>query len=153
LPRAALDKGFAEGLRGFAESLGPSAKQPAPVVTVVELSIFSSTTPHTFDHKRVINICRFTGSFSETASHRAYAKAGCGFGPYTGVGPPLTIWTFILPGVFCHSCASGDLGRLVLGIWNNFKSLLISFQIGMSRDVGNFKINEVTVDVCLGVKV
>jgi hypothetical protein len=32
LPRAALGKGFAEGLRGFAESLGPSAKQPAPVV-------------------------------------------------------------------------------------------------------------------------
>jgi hypothetical protein len=32
LPRAALGKGFAEGLRGFVESLGPSAKQPAPVV-------------------------------------------------------------------------------------------------------------------------
>jgi hypothetical protein len=32
LPRAALDKGFAENLRGFAESLGHSAKQPAPVV-------------------------------------------------------------------------------------------------------------------------
>jgi hypothetical protein len=32
LPRAALGKGFAEGLRGFAECLGPSAKQPAPVV-------------------------------------------------------------------------------------------------------------------------
>jgi hypothetical protein len=32
LPRAALGKGFAEDLRGFAESLGPSAKQPAPVV-------------------------------------------------------------------------------------------------------------------------
>jgi hypothetical protein len=31
-PRAALGKGFAESLRGFAESLGPSAKQPAPVV-------------------------------------------------------------------------------------------------------------------------
>jgi hypothetical protein len=35
LPRAALGKGFAEGLRGFAESLGPSAKQPSPVVYVV----------------------------------------------------------------------------------------------------------------------
>jgi hypothetical protein len=32
LPRAALSKGFAEGLRGFAESLGPSAKQLALVV-------------------------------------------------------------------------------------------------------------------------
>jgi hypothetical protein len=32
LPRAALGKGFAEGLRGFAKSLGPSAKQQAPVV-------------------------------------------------------------------------------------------------------------------------
>jgi hypothetical protein len=30
--RRALGKGFAEGLRGFAESVGPSAKQPAPVV-------------------------------------------------------------------------------------------------------------------------
>jgi hypothetical protein len=35
LPRAALGKGFAEGLRGFAESLGPSAKQPAPVVILL----------------------------------------------------------------------------------------------------------------------
>jgi hypothetical protein len=34
LPRAALGKGFAESLRGFAESLGPSAKQPAPVVYI-----------------------------------------------------------------------------------------------------------------------
>jgi hypothetical protein len=33
LPRAALSKGFAEDLRGFAESLEPSAKQPAPVVS------------------------------------------------------------------------------------------------------------------------
>jgi hypothetical protein len=33
LPKATLGKGFAEGLRGFAESLGPSAKQPAPVVS------------------------------------------------------------------------------------------------------------------------
>jgi hypothetical protein len=32
LPRAALGKSFAEDLRGSAESLGPSAKQPAPVV-------------------------------------------------------------------------------------------------------------------------
>jgi hypothetical protein len=32
LPRAALSKAFAEGLRGFAESLEPSAKPPAPVV-------------------------------------------------------------------------------------------------------------------------
>jgi hypothetical protein len=32
LPIAALGKGFAEGLRGFAESPGPSAKQLAPVV-------------------------------------------------------------------------------------------------------------------------
>jgi hypothetical protein len=37
LPRAALGKGFAEGLRGFAESLGPSAKQPAPVVSLAVL--------------------------------------------------------------------------------------------------------------------
>jgi hypothetical protein len=29
-----LGKGFAEGLRGFAKSLGPSAKQRAPVVTI-----------------------------------------------------------------------------------------------------------------------
>jgi hypothetical protein len=35
LPRAALGKGFAEGLRGFAESLRPSAQQPAPVVTYI----------------------------------------------------------------------------------------------------------------------
>jgi hypothetical protein len=34
LPRAALGKGFAEGLRGFAESLGHSAKPLYPVVTV-----------------------------------------------------------------------------------------------------------------------
>jgi hypothetical protein len=34
LPRAVLDKGFGEGLRGFAEILGPSAKQPAPVVCI-----------------------------------------------------------------------------------------------------------------------
>jgi hypothetical protein len=34
LPRAALGKDFAKGLRGFAESLGPSAKEPAPVVKV-----------------------------------------------------------------------------------------------------------------------
>jgi hypothetical protein len=34
LPRAALDKSFAEGLRGFAESLGLSAKQLAPVVII-----------------------------------------------------------------------------------------------------------------------
>jgi hypothetical protein len=32
LPRAALGKSFAEGLRGFDESLAPLAKQPAPVV-------------------------------------------------------------------------------------------------------------------------
>jgi hypothetical protein len=31
LPKAAFGKGFAEDLRGFAESLAPSAKQPAPV--------------------------------------------------------------------------------------------------------------------------
>jgi hypothetical protein len=36
LPRAAFGKGFAEGLRGFTERLGPSAKQPAPVVTAVD---------------------------------------------------------------------------------------------------------------------
>jgi hypothetical protein len=39
LPRAALGKGFAEGLRGFAESLGPSAKQPAPVVTGFDIDL------------------------------------------------------------------------------------------------------------------
>jgi hypothetical protein len=32
LPRATFGKGFAEGLRDFAERLGPSAKQPTPVV-------------------------------------------------------------------------------------------------------------------------
>jgi hypothetical protein len=32
LPRAALGKGFAEGLKSFAESLGASAKKPSPVV-------------------------------------------------------------------------------------------------------------------------
>jgi hypothetical protein len=37
LPRAALGKGFAESLRGFAESLGPSAKQPAPVLNPYSL--------------------------------------------------------------------------------------------------------------------
>jgi hypothetical protein len=35
LPRAALGKTFAEGLRGFAESLEPSAKPPAPVVRTI----------------------------------------------------------------------------------------------------------------------
>jgi hypothetical protein len=37
LPRAALGKAFAEGLRGFAESLEPSAKPPAPVVMRIVL--------------------------------------------------------------------------------------------------------------------
>jgi hypothetical protein len=37
--RRALGKGFAESLRGFAESLGPSAKQPAPVVNTFTVDI------------------------------------------------------------------------------------------------------------------
>jgi hypothetical protein len=44
LPRAALGKGFAEGLRGFAESLRPSAKQPAPVVSGMVIGVATGTT-------------------------------------------------------------------------------------------------------------